>query len=116
MAGNTVYTQQYYDVQAIAAQAAALAPGLQAAAPGTAALITAQGSAYQAQGDAALLMAQSASPELYEAISEVLTFIYSVNLRAEELLQQAERIYAERTVHGGSGDGAPAIPFRSTDE
>lgn len=45
--------------------------------------------------------------ELYSAVTEALLYVYRANKKAQELLKQAEHIYAQRTLHGGVGNDTP---------
>lgn len=42
--------------------------------------------------------------ELYNAVTEALLYVYRANKKAQELLKHAEHIYAQRTLHGSSGN------------
>lgn len=71
---------------------------------------------YQHEIDDAEHLVCALPPALLDTVRDLLFFVYEVNQRAQELYLKAELIYAQRTVHGGTGDDTPTEPARSISE
>lgn len=54
--------------------------------------------------------------DLYQAVAEILAFIYDVNQRKTATLTAEEKTDVERNIHSRSGDGTPADETRNDGE